>query len=130
MLEKVSLAAVVVFAGAAIVYAAQTRPIESDAAALPPRDARLEARKTQAHRWVQDGALLVDVRTPGEFSGGHIDGAVNIPIEDLEKHTDRLSDKSRPVVVYCTSGVRSARVARALRELGYRVFDLGAMNNW
>ncbi len=74
--------------------------------------------------------LLVDVRTPDEFATGHINGAVNIPLDSLET---RLSEvpRTEPVVLYCRSGNRSAKAAQILANAGYtRIYDLGGINAW
>lgn len=88
-----------------------------------------ESTSARAHALVADGATLLDVRTPGEFRQGHVEGAVNVPIDELE---GRLAEvpTDHPVVVYCLSGGRSASAARLLGERGYDVLDLGAMSNW
>ncbi len=80
----------------------------------------------------QQGALLLDVRTPEEFSAGHIDGATNIPVQELEARlTSFPARKDQGVVVYCHSGRRSANAVGILTKAGYtRVSDLGAMTNW
>ena len=80
---------------------------------------------------VDDGGLLLDVRTPGEFSGGHIEGALNVPVGNLQSRLDELGSKDRAVVVYCAKGGRSARAAKMLRDKGFKeVHDLGSINNW
>lgn len=85
----------------------------------------------QAHTLVDGGALLLDVRTPGEFASGHIDGALNIPVQELAGRLGELDDKSRDIVVYCRSGGRSAQAKRLLSAEGYTaVHDLGAMGRW
>ncbi len=63
--------------------------------------------------------LIVDVRTPEEFEGGAVPGAVNIPMDDLGYHVDRLGDKEREITVYCASGARSAYAARMLQQMGF-----------
>ncbi len=78
---------------------------------------------------VEAGALLLDVRTEGEFASGHIDGARNIPVQVLDGRMSEL-DPEVPIVVYCRSGARSASAASMLRAQGYEVTDLGAMSNW
>jgi len=69
---------------------------------------------------IQEGALVVDVRSPGEFSGGHIDGAVNIPYNviarEIKKHTFK---KDRPIILYCHSGMRASAAKRSLVQMGY-----------
>ena len=78
---------------------------------------------------VARGALLLDVRTTGEFAGGHLDGATNIPVEQL---ANRLSEVAaqKEIVVYCRSGRRSAVAAELLRAAGHTVIDIGTSDNW
>jgi phage shock protein E len=76
-------------------------------------------------------ALILDVRTDDEFNARHIDGAVNIPVEDLQQRIAELTDKKRPVIVYCKSGGRSAKAAAMLKAAGFsQVHDLGGIGNW
>ncbi len=76
-------------------------------------------------------ALILDVRTDDEFNARHIEGAVNIPVEDLGKRIAELTDKKRPVIVYCKSGGRSAKAAELLKANGFtQVHDLGGIGNW
>lgn len=85
----------------------------------------------KAQALVKAGAKLVDVRSPGEFSSGHIPGAVNVPLPDLGKKADKLGPKDKPVVVYCASGARSAMARSQLKSAGFtQVFNLGPMTNW
>ena len=86
----------------------------------------------EAHRLVQNGALLLDVRTVEEFQAGHLPGATNAPVEDLNLLLPQLSlKKDQDVVVYCESGSRSANAASMLREAGFtKVHDLGSRRNW
>jgi len=87
------------------------------------------SRATDPVQLVADGALLLDVRTPGEFADGHVQGALNVPVQVLESRIAEL-DPARPVVVYCRSGNRSATAARMLRDRGFTVTDVGAMSDW
>ena len=85
----------------------------------------------EAHAAMDAGGVLVDVRTDGEFAQGHLPGAKNIPVQDLPARADEVGDKSKPVVVYCRSGQRSARAKRLLEEAGYeQVINLGPMSAW
>lgn len=84
---------------------------------------------TEAQRWVEDGAQLVDVRSVGEYTQGHLRDSVNIPVGSIGARIAEI-DGTRPVVVYCQSGIRSASAARTLRAAGLEVHDLGAMSNW
>ena len=68
----------------------------------------------------KDEAILVDVREKDETSQGHLPGSVLIPRGFLELRVEnRLPDKSKPVILYCAGGTRSALAARSLKELGY-----------
>lgn len=87
------------------------------------------ASDLEARRLVEEGACLLDVRTPGEFSGGNIPTSVNIPLQSLAGRLGEL-DKSRGVVVYCRSGMRSSSAASILRADGFEVYDLGGMSAW
>lgn len=85
----------------------------------------------EARKLVAEGALLLDVRTPGEFASGHLDGAVNVPVGELGQRLAQVEPKDRPVVVYCASGMRSASAVGMLRSAGWaKVVDLGAMMRW
>ncbi len=90
-----------------------------------------KASAADARALVAEGALLLDVRSTGEFASGHIDGAVNIPVDQLARRIGDVGAKERPVVVYCRSGARSGQAAGILRGAGFaRVEDLGAMHRW
>ena len=83
----------------------------------------------KARQMVAAGALLVDVRSTGEFAAGHVDGARNIPVDQIGGHADEL--RGHPVIVYCASGIRSAMARRTLQSAGLaEVYNLGAMSNW
>ena len=86
---------------------------------------------SDARSLVADGAMLVDVRSPGEFSGGHIEGAISIPIQELAARVDELGDQSGPIVLYCQSGARSAMAKRLLESKGFTdIHDMGSMGSW
>lgn len=84
----------------------------------------------EARKLVAEGASLLDVRTQQEFAAGHIEGALNIPLQELQQRLHELP-KDRPVVVYCRSGNRSSSAAKLLENQGYSaVHDLGGMSRW
>ncbi len=79
---------------------------------------------------VRQGAVIVDVRTKGEYQGGHIRGSLNIPVDVLGKHLDKLSDKNKPVITCCASGMRSASAKGILKEKGYtNVYNGGSWSS-
>ena len=90
-----------------------------------------ELQGAEARRLVGAGARLLDVRSADEFSRGHLPGAVNIPVQELDRRLAEVGPAERDVVVYCRSGQRSSRAAELLREHGYtKVHDLGPMTAW
>ncbi len=89
-----------------------------------------QVKPSVAREWVQNGALLLDVRTKQEFESGHVPGATNVPLPQLTSNVAQVGDKGRPIVVYCASGTRSALATTVLRRAGYQVADLGPMVRW
>lgn len=77
--------------------------------------------------------MILDVRTPEEFSEGHIEGAMltNFLGEDFQKQLEVL-DKSKTYVVYCKSGIRQAKAATLMKESGFKHVYLleGGIDNW
>lgn len=67
-----------------------------------------------------DNAWVIDVRTPDEFASGHVDGAMNLPMDRFGKNYAKLvPDRSRQVIVYCQSGVRSVHASQFLKLQRY-----------
>jgi len=72
----------------------------------------------QLNQRLEEGGLLLDVRTEAEFRRGHIEGAVNIPIDDLRSRLKELP-RDRTLLVYCLTGIRSYYACRTLRQTGF-----------
>ena len=64
------------------------------------------------------GALLLDVRTRGEYGEGHIPGSISLPLDEL-RTSGPSCPSSTPLFVYCLSGARSSSAVSALRRMGY-----------
>lgn len=63
---------------------------------------------------------LIDVRSAGEYAGGHIDGAFNLPLDRLAQDVARtVPDRATPLLLYCQSGMRSNMACQALQQMGY-----------
>ena len=79
-----------------------------------------------------DGHIIVDVRTQGEFDEGHIPGAICIPNESIgDKQPTELSDLDQIILVYCRSGRRSKEASQKLADIGYtRVYEFGGIIDW
>ncbi|MEZ4726463.1 MAG: rhodanese-like domain-containing protein [Caldilineaceae bacterium] len=72
--------------------------------------------------------LLVDVRSPAEFADGHLAGARNIPLQEIEQRLRELP-KEKEIVLYCRSGNRSGMALRMLQSAGYQnVYNAGSLN--
>ncbi|HRI34327.1 MAG TPA: rhodanese-like domain-containing protein [Saprospiraceae bacterium] len=68
---------------------------------------------------VRNGAIIIDVRSKGEYSHGHIKDSVNIPIDTLSSHLTKLKAKNKPVITCCASGTRSAFAKTLLQSNGF-----------
>ncbi len=75
------------------------------------------------------GAIIVDVRTPGEFSGGHIKGSKNIPLNILSTKIDEIKKLDKPVIACCASGMRSAQATSILKSNGIDVMNGGGWSS-
>ncbi len=94
----------------------------------------LTADEFEKQLTTQKNIQILDVRTPGEFFGGHIKNALQADWNDKTEFERRLSfvDKNKPVYVYCQAGGRSAAAADKMRKAGYKnVYELtGGINAW
>ncbi len=68
---------------------------------------------------VKHGAIVLDVRSKGEYSGGHIKGSMNIPVDQLSSNLSKLKEKNKPIITCCASGMRSASAKSILKSNGY-----------
>lgn len=68
---------------------------------------------------VKDGAIILDVRTPGEYAGGHISGSLNIPVQNLQNASLSELKKGKPIITCCASGMRSATARNILVSRGF-----------
>lgn len=68
---------------------------------------------------VNEGAIILDVRTKSEYTQGHIRGSINIPLDKLHANLNKLKGKSKPVITCCASGSRSATAKGILTNNGF-----------
>ena len=82
----------------------------------------------EAAALLAQGAQVIDVRSPAEFASGHLDGAVNLPLDQIESRIGTVvPDKHQPVLLHCLSGTRSGMARNTLRRLGYtQAHNLGS----
>ncbi len=87
------------------------------------------AVKNNLAQLIEEGAFLVDVRTPGEFAGGHVKGSVNIPLDKVSSQIAKFKNKKN-IIVFCQSGGRSAQAKNILQQYGTTdVTNGGSWNN-
>ena len=68
---------------------------------------------------VKQGAVVVDVRSKGEYASGHVRSSVNVPLDQLRNNLHRFSDKNKVIITCCASGNRSGMAKSILKEKGY-----------
>lgn len=68
---------------------------------------------------VKNGAVILDVRTPGEYAGGHIKGSKNIPLQSLQQQLKNLP-KDKTIITCCASGMRSGSAKSMLQNNGFK----------
>ncbi len=68
---------------------------------------------------VKQGAIILDVRSQGEYAGGHIKGSINISVDTLKNNLSKFKDKNQPIITCCASGMRSASAKSFLKSNGY-----------
>ena len=73
---------------------------------------------------ISNGAQVIDVRSRAEYASGHLKGSINIPLSELGGQVSRIN-KSKPVIVCCASGMRSASAKGLLKAQGYDVHNGG-----
>ena len=108
---------------AIIVLAYELRQRAHSAASISP---------SEVVRLMNSGAVLVDVRSTNQFKDGHINGARNVPGDQIAEGAsalDKLKDKT--LITCCDSGTTSGAAARKLMQLGYKeVYNLGGLHSW
>ena len=71
------------------------------------------------------GAIIIDVRSKGEFAGGHIQGAKNIPLNEISSNINDIKKLNQPVIACCASGMRSSQATSILKQNGIDVINGG-----
>lgn len=76
-----------------------------------------------------DGSILLDVRTPEEYTDGHVAGSLNLELDQIHRAPQLIREKHTPLFVYCFSGARSSAAVTALKHMGYtHVENIGGIN--
>jgi rhodanese-related sulfurtransferase len=74
----------------------------------------------------QNGAIVIDVRSPEEYKSGHVKGSVNIPLNRLDSEIGKIKKMKQPLLLCCASGMRSGAATSKLKSLGVDCFNAGS----
>lgn len=86
-------------------------------------------KSTELKNFLDKGAVIVDVRSPQEFSAGHIKGSKNIPLGILQSKMEEIKRFDKPIVTVCQSGMRSSSAKSFLQAKGLEVMNGGSWFN-
>ncbi|MEY3188623.1 MAG: hypothetical protein RIT41_1158 [Bacteroidota bacterium] len=75
---------------------------------------------------VQNGAVIIDVRSPQEFDNGHIKGSKNIPVNIIQRELNTIKKMGKPIITVCQSGARSGMAKGILKRAGIEVYNGGS----
>ena len=78
---------------------------------------------------LERGAVIIDVRTPGEFRQGHIQGSKNIPLVEIRQKVQQIKEWNKPVITVCFSGSRSAAAKSVLATAGVEAYNGGSWSH-
>lgn len=86
-------------------------------------------RNQKIVEYISRGAIILDVRTKGEFDSGSINGSKHIPLQELHTHITALEKLNKPFVVCCASGIRSGRAIKILKSKNIDAINGGGWQN-
>lgn len=86
--------------------------------------------KTQVLKMIQEGALVIDVRSPEEFASGHYQNAINIPVDQVQSRIKEFGNPDTKIVLYCRSGGRAGSAKGVLDSKGFKnVVNAGGLSD-
>ena len=83
-------------------------------------------RKEVIDEALASGAMIVDVRTASEYSYGHAEGSINVPLDSIESRVNKLKKLDVPLLLCCASGMRSGRALAILKGNGLECYNAGS----
>jgi rhodanese-related sulfurtransferase len=86
---------------------------------------KLFSKKVDYQQLLAEGAIVVDVRSKGEFSGGHIENAINMPLDQMDQYIGKLKKLDKTVITCCLSGTRSGMASSQLKSAGIKSINGG-----
>ncbi len=129
------IVAVVLLLTAGVVYYLnqQNKTADNPTAEVEEKGSYTTIKAEQAKQMMDEGMVtIVDVRTKSEYEDGHIKDAILIPNESIgDSDPSELPDKDATILIYCRTGVRAAKAAQKLADLGYKnVYSFGGIVDW
>lgn len=79
--------------------------------------------------FIEKGAVIIDVRTTGEFASGHIKGSKNIPLDQIGSKITEIKKLNKPVIACCRSGMRSGQATSILKQNGIECLNGGGWDS-
>lgn len=73
-----------------------------------------------------NGAIVIDVRSPSEYKLGHVKGSINIPLGDIDSNIEKIKKMKQPILLCCASGMRSGSATSKLKSLGVDCHNAGS----
>ena len=89
----------------------------------------LSSSKKQIKELLDKGAIIVDVRTKGEYISNHVKGSINIPLDTISSQIDKLKKKQKPIILCCASGMRSKQATSILKNNNIECINGGSWSN-
>ena len=89
----------------------------------------LGGKSESVKEFMEKGAVIIDVRTPGEYQGGHIKGSKNIPLNVISLKINEIKKLGKPVIACCASGMRSGQAASILKNSGIDAMNGGGWSS-
>jgi len=87
---------------------------------------KLFGPKVDLEQKLGKGAIIIDVRSPGEFTGGHVKGSKNIPLGSISSKVKTIQKWNKPIIACCASGMRSGSAVRILKSNGIEAYNAGS----
>jgi rhodanese-related sulfurtransferase len=86
-------------------------------------------KTTDYKQLINDGGLVIDVRTPGEFNSGHISGSTNVPLDKIKSKIKKIENLKKPIIFCCASGLRSGQATSIAKSRGIDVYNGGGWSS-
>ena len=89
----------------------------------------LGGKSESVKEFMDKSAVIIDVRTPAEFQGGHIKGSKNIPLNTISSKINEIKKLNKPVIACCASGMRSSQATSILKSNGIDAMNGGGWSS-